>query len=622
MYAKIIPLIKLPRKFEYFDYIVPEEIKNKIQIGHLVVVYFRNQKIKGVVIEISKTTNTDIKKIKKIDSLTEVVLPKTLLDAVNFASKEYIASSSSFYKNIIPTFDIKIKDEENAINTTPLLLTKNEVKNVVDILKNWQNNNNFFLYENNFKEILAVFIKLIEKNLNNKKQVLILAPTLQDLENFESYLKYQFKENLIVWRTKDNKNTKYKNWLKILRGEPCIILGTRPACFLPFKNLALVSIYNSTSPDYKQWDMNPRYNAKEILEFICKKNNINLLLTDYFPSLDTFKKISDGEICELNKPIREKELILADLRKEAGAKQSLITFPVYQMMKEAHKLNKRVILLINRQENDKIFICNDCDNIFKCPKCKKPFVIDNNHFFCYYCRDQQAPIPDTCPNCNGLGLKALREGIKTIKKYIENELAIEVHTVSKDNLEFKKDFRVLLTTDCFWKNIFHKINKNEIYGSAILDFDFYLTRPEFNQRENAALALERFLSFANNLNLKKTVIQTAKLDNKIFESIPEFYKEELEERKSALYPPFGKLIKIICKDKIEQKLESDSNKLYNLLKEKGYHPMPPFSPYNKKRKKNHLKHIILKENLNKDLSKLIHIIPDEYQIDVNPISIY
>jgi len=621
MYAKIIPLTKLPRKFEHFDYLVPKQMEDKIKKGHLVVIYFRNQKIKGVVIELIQNTSTDLAKIKTINSLTSIILPETLLDAVDFASKEYLASSASFYKNIIPTPEGKIKDKEINIKPYPLLLNKKGVENVIDILKNWQENNNFFLYENNFKEVLAVFIKLIEKNLKNKKQILILVPTLQDLENFESFLSHQFKNNLIIWKAKENKNTKYKNWLKILSGNTCVILGTRPTCFLPFQNLGLVLIYNSTSADHKQWDMNPRYNAKEVLEFVCNKNNIDLLLTDYWPSINTFKQITEKKTMELNKPIRKIELILADLRKEIEAKQSLLTFPVYQMIQEAHELKKRVILLINRAENDKIFICNDCNNIFNCPTCNKPFVIDNDHFLCYHCNNK-VPIAKTCPNCHGIELKSLHGGIKSIKKYIEHDLAIEVHTISKDHPEFPKDFRILLSTDYFWKNIFHKINKDDIYGSAILDFDFYLTKPEFNQRENAALALERFLSFANDLNLKKAIIQTAKLDNKIFENIPEFYKEELEERKSTLYPPFGKLIKIICKDKMLQKLESDTNKLYNLLKEEGYHPMPPFSPYNKKRGDNNLMHIILKENSDANLSKLIKIIPDEYQIDVNPISIY
>ena len=54
----------------------------------------------------------------------------------------------------------------------------------------------------------------------------------------------------------------------------------------------------------------------------------------------------------------------------------------------------------------------------------------------------------------------------------------------------------------------------------------------------------------------------------------------------------------------------------------GLSLLPPFEPFIKKRTKNYLKHIILKENLDADLSKLKTLVPDEYQIDIDPISIY
>ena len=49
MIAKIIPFIKLPRKFDSFDYAIPEGLETKIKTGHIVAVSFHKQNIRGLV---------------------------------------------------------------------------------------------------------------------------------------------------------------------------------------------------------------------------------------------------------------------------------------------------------------------------------------------------------------------------------------------------------------------------------------------------------------------------------------------------------------------------------------------------------------------------------------------
>ena len=44
MIAKIIPILRLPANLGVFDYLIPEELSNKIKIGQLVKTNFRSQK--------------------------------------------------------------------------------------------------------------------------------------------------------------------------------------------------------------------------------------------------------------------------------------------------------------------------------------------------------------------------------------------------------------------------------------------------------------------------------------------------------------------------------------------------------------------------------------------------
>ena len=56
MLAHIIPLRRLPRDVETFDYSVPDELKDTIRPGQLVTIPFRKSDILGLVLTIHNTT--------------------------------------------------------------------------------------------------------------------------------------------------------------------------------------------------------------------------------------------------------------------------------------------------------------------------------------------------------------------------------------------------------------------------------------------------------------------------------------------------------------------------------------------------------------------------------------
>ncbi|MBU1179476.1 hypothetical protein KJ885_00880, partial [Patescibacteria group bacterium] len=598
------------RRFDCFDYSVPKELENKIKTGHLVAVYFRNRKIYGIVAGLMQKT---AQKTKPIEALTDIILPKTLLKMADWASNYYLVSPSLLYKLILPAPTKERGEPKCEIPQKMLTLAQAESENVIKNLKNYTGSN-LFLYDNNFKETLAVFVKLAQKALENKKQILFLVPSPQDINRIAPYLKKIFNDNLVVWHGKLSAGKKFSGWKKILSGDSCVVLGTRPACFLPFFNLSLTLIYNHTSADLKQWDQNPRYDARKIAEKLQELHGAQIVFSDTIPNLELFNKIKTGEIASLNASGVSHSFSLVDLKKE----KNFFSFPLYEMIKQGLEKKQRLVLFVNRQEKDSILICNDCRSVVACPKCEQPFLVDKNEFLCYHCNIKK-PAKAICDKCGGASLKPLRLGIESIKKAIEKEFSeskVEAATKTKKS---SADWDILLTTDYFWKNILPKIDTNNIYGVAMLDFDFYLIRPEFNQKESALEAIYKFLKFSDN---RRALIQTNNPENEIFGEFEKIYEKELQERKEINYPPYSRLIKIICKAKDKRDLDAETNKLYDELRRAGFNPLPPFEPFIKKRTKNYLKHIILKESLDKNLANLRKIIPDEYQIDVDPISIY
>lgn len=109
----------------------------------------------------------------------------------------------------------------------------------------------------------------------------------------------RFGEKIAVLHSKLSIGERFDQWQKIKNDEVSIIIGARSAIFAPAKNLGIVIIDEEHDLSYKS-DTNPRYNAKDIANYICKTNNIPLVLGSATPDINTFYNTKNNKIEYLN----------------------------------------------------------------------------------------------------------------------------------------------------------------------------------------------------------------------------------------------------------------------------------------------------------------------------------
>jgi primosomal protein N' (replication factor Y) len=616
MFAEVIPIIKLPRKFSYFDYAVPPELENKIKIGHIVAVSFHGQDIYGAVKTIKKEAAAEAKKIQPIKNLTEIILPANYLSLLEEVANDCVASPAILLKSALPKITTKPQKELNFSKKEKLSLQKNDADYVAAILEKYKkcNGNKFFVYEKSLAGTLALFIKLAEKATQGGRQAIFLAPSLADMETCANILAQYFDKQLIIWQGTAAK-MQFTDWQKILSGDPVVVLGTRPAALLPVKNDSLIFVYNSASDDHKQWDMNPRYDARIVAEKMATRG-AKIFFSDILPGSEIYQKIADNDFAALGEMPVSHSGVFGSIKKE-----QIISFPAEEAAREALAAGKSSIFFLNRAEGDSRYTCIDCGHLFTCSKCAKPVSVDNNSFLCYNCQ-VKTEVPASCPKCRGMRLKAKRCGIKSVQKNLAKEFPQAKISITSRGGEFPSpDFDILITTDYFWKNILPRLNVKNIQTAVLADFDSYLAKPEYNTKESALYALWRIYNFSAGNGLR-LVIQTAAENQDIFQKPEAVCKADLEDRKILGYPPFGKIVKIICKETRSELAESNAAKLYDDLISANFHPLPPYAPFKDRRAKHFLRHIILKEEAKKNLDGLKKIVPDEYQIDITPLNIY
>ena len=125
------------------------------------------------------------------------------------------------------------------------------------------------------------YIKSIEQTKKRGQSAILITPTVEQLAVLVKYFPPDWGNSVLIVSGDlyTNKNKYWNTWQKILTSqEPLVILGTRSAIFAPLPNLGLIIIDHAQSIDHKQYDQNPRYDARHVAEKISELTGCQLKL--------------------------------------------------------------------------------------------------------------------------------------------------------------------------------------------------------------------------------------------------------------------------------------------------------------------------------------------------------
>ncbi len=664
-----IPLTRLPlARQQYFSY----ESSRKLPAGTLVEIPLFNRILNGIVInsrnDFHWLGNIKLKKIVNI--IEENFLTAGQLELANFISDYYFCPLGIALKFFVPK-QIKARNPKSEIRNTiykKIKLTDEQKNAVNQITKSWKlEARSYLLFGPASSGKTEVYIHSIFKlkAKSPESQFLILLPELtltpQAIERYGAYFK---PEEMAVLHSKITKGEFYANWQKIKLGEAKIIIGTRMAVFAPFKNLQLIVIDEEQDMSFKQWDMNPRYDARTVAEKLAEIYKAKIVRGSATPSVESYYKAQNGEYKLLELPYLKEVRPLSTKTAQRGQTSIPPTAEVVDMKKErwrknfspisktlkaeveyASKNKLQTILFVNRQGMSAFSVCGSCRSVLKCPQCDRALVYGNSGIYkCPHC-SRETGILTACPKCKGTIFKNIGLGTQKVEREI-NKLfpgakvkRVDFEAMKKrksaDNLfqEFSRgDYDILIGTQMITKGW----DNPRVGLIGIIDADNLVSLPDFNTDEKAFQQIVQAAGRTGRLESKfpgKIIIQTFNPENFIIQTAAErnfekFYEKEIAERKDLKYPPFARLVKLICQNPNRQKVEKNAEKVYNGIKslqskEEGFTVSPPQDPLVSKVRKNYRKQIVLKleKELSPDLKKILINLDGKWIVDVEPVSI-
>ncbi|OWK26985.1 MAG: hypothetical protein US76_02040 [Parcubacteria group bacterium GW2011_GWA2_38_13b] len=471
---EVIPLTKIPLpNIQILTYFT-----NKVNVfwGSLVMAPLGNRKIPAIVIN-SRSLEDEKMNIRKADFQLSPI--KEVLSAKPVISPEQLKLAMWMHEYYYESLGLVMKiilPNNIALNLKSQILNPKQIQNPKSPafsahLANSAGKQIPKLLQSDIKNSIEYFQKEIEKTLEEKKQILILAPEINILDylqkNITQYFNIGFPKPYIeVLTSKVPQKRSLEIWRKTAAGKIKIIFGTRKALFLPFRNLGLIILTEEHNPHYKSGNRHPKYHSHKTAAKLAELFNAKIIMQSETPSMEmkfqilnptsqiTNKSEIQNSKYNLKSKFQNLNSEIIDMREEMKAKNySIFSRKLLEELKKSIEKKEKIILFINRRGEASAILCRDCGYIVKCGNCETPMVThvksqilnpksqinskfpaqgwsasdgqippkqsadstnameqaNSKQLFCHHCGDKKN-TPDFCPNCRGHRIKFLGGG--------------------------------------------------------------------------------------------------------------------------------------------------------------------------------------------------------------------
>lgn len=431
-----------------------------------------------------------------------------------------------------------------------------------------------------------VYMKLVERVLLEEKSAIILVPEIALTPQMIERFKGRFGVNVALFHSKLSDGERFDEWFRVKEGKAKVIVGARSAIFLPAKNLGLIIIDEEHENTYKS-EQNPKYQTKEVAEYLSELKGCKVILGSATPSIETYYRALTGEmkLLELNSRVDNKAMPpmkVIDMRNELkGGNKSLFSRELFIAIQERLKRKEQIILFLNRRGFSTFVSCRSCGYVFKCDECDISMTYHKNGLLiCHYCGKTKRE-PRECPKCHSKYVKFFGAGTQRVeeevKKYFNNAgiLRMDVDT-TRDKHSYERIYNtfkngeadILIGTQMVSKGLDFK----NVTLVGILAADMSINIPDYRAAERTFQIITQVAGRAGRGDKQGEVLiqtytpQHYSLQYAVNYDYEGFYEKEFTVRAMMKYPPFGKLLLINGTSKKEDLLKNFMHKITMMIK--------------------------------------------------------
>ena len=374
---------------------------------------------------------------------------------------------------------------------------------------------------------------------------------------------------------------RYDEWRRIRRGLARIVIGARSAIFAPLENIGIIVVDEEHEASFKQAD-GLRYNARDLSLVRGKLEKAVVVLGSATPLITSLYAAEQGRLRLLNLPerVENRPMPTVSVVQMQGVKET-VSAPLAQALVDTLTAGEQSLVFLNRRGFATFLVCGDCGEPLTCPNCSVTLTYhrQRRRSECHYC-DYAVPAPGICPSCNSPEMKELGAGTERVEHDLRELLPtagiirMDSDTTSgkgsHDRLLSKMadgSADILIGTQMIAKG--HDFPDVTLVG--VLNAEGSLNMPDFRSAERTFQILSQVIGRAGRGTLPgRVVVQAHNPSHYAIQCAIEhdgesFYRQELDFRREAGYPPFSFLAALSISGTSEQTVEQRAKDAASLL---------------------------------------------------------
>ena len=415
-----------------------------------------------------------------------------------------------------------------------------------------------------------VYLQAVEETLRYGKQAIVLVPEISLTPQTCSRFRRRFG-TVAVLHSHLTPAERHREWRKIAAGDVGVVVGARSAVFAPTPRLGLLVIDEEHESSFKQ-STAPRYHARDVAEWRCRRESIPLVLGSATPALETFQKCLTSEWRMASLPNRVggthlPGVLTVDLRDGPPRRAGGLTPRLEAGIRWALNAGGQVILLLNRRGFATHVQCHACGHTVICPQCDLSLTLHQpgSRGICHGC-GRVIRIRPRCSECGEPGLSMRGSGTQRLEDRVARSFPdARVARMDADTMRRRGSHEA--TLDAFRNGEIDILVGTQMIAKG-LDFpsvmlvgvvyaDAALHLPDFRAGERTCQLITQVAGRSGRgPKGGRVVVQTATPEHPAIRAAAvhdyeAFVRHELPIREALGYPPFGQVIRFVIRSRSE-----------------------------------------------------------------------
>ncbi len=434
-----------------------------------------------------------------------------------------------------------------------------------------------------------VYFEAIAQALSGGKQALVLMPEIALTAQFIARCEERFGARPAEWHSGVPAPQRGRVWRAVIENKAKLVVGARSALFLPFADLGLIVVDEEHDASYKQ-EERVAYQARDMAVVRGRLGGCPVVLSSATPSIESLVNASQGRYRHVRLATRYKALrssseavahqdseqggglsteraglpaiAAIDMRANPPERGKWLSPVLVEAIAETLGRGEQALLFLNRRGYAPVTLCRKCGFKFECPNCSAWLV---EHRFrrrleCHHC-GTFIPVPDKCPHCEaenslvpcGPGVERIAEEVATRfpharRALLSSDLTPNIAELRHTLREIEeREVDIVIGTQLVAKG--HHFPGLALVG--VVDGDLGLAQADPRAAERTFQLLSQVTGRAGREAIAgRGLIQTYMPEHPVIAALVSgdrdaFLAREIEARREARMPPFGRLAALL-----------------------------------------------------------------------------